>query len=65
MTDNAQESTSAGPRFGHGFADVIGQWPWEETMARFSGFTDADVRAGCWQRRVEMSSSCLPTTLWS
>lgn len=45
MTDNAQESTSAGSRFGHGFADVIGQWPWEETMARFSGFTDADVRA--------------------
>ena len=32
------------PRFGHGFADEIDKWPWEETSARFNEFTEADVK---------------------
>ncbi|MCM1336243.1 MAG: 2-iminoacetate synthase ThiH [Candidatus Amulumruptor caecigallinarius] len=37
------DQTVASP-FGHGFADVIDRWPWEETERRFADFTDADVR---------------------
>lgn len=30
--------------FGHGFADVIGQYDWDETLAMVADATDADVR---------------------
>lgn len=30
--------------FGHGFADVIGQYDWDETLAMVANATDADVR---------------------
>ena len=30
--------------FGHGFADVIGQYDWDETLAMVTNATDADVR---------------------
>lgn len=30
--------------FGHGFADVVDRWDWDETTARFATFTDADAR---------------------
>lgn len=30
--------------WGHGFADVIGQWDWDETIAQIARVTDADVR---------------------
>lgn len=29
---------------GHGFADVIGQWPWQETIDRINSMTADDVR---------------------
>jgi 2-iminoacetate synthase len=31
------------PFFGHGFADVIKQWDWDETIAQINATTDADV----------------------
>lgn len=30
--------------FGHGFADIIDQWSWEETIEEIDGATDADAR---------------------
>lgn len=30
--------------FGHGFADIIDNYSWEQTQAAFSAFTEADVR---------------------
>lgn len=30
--------------FGHGFADIIGQWDWDETVAMVENATEADVR---------------------
>lgn len=32
------------PIFGHGFADLIDTWSWEETGERIKGVTDAEVR---------------------
>jgi 2-iminoacetate synthase len=31
------------PFYGHGFADVIQQWDWDETVAQINATTDADV----------------------
>lgn len=39
-----QASAVAESPFGHGFADIIGQYSWEETAAAFPRFTEADVR---------------------
>lgn len=39
---DADQSVAA--PFGHGFADEIGRWPWEETERKFATYTDADVR---------------------
>ncbi len=30
--------------FGHGFADIIDQWSWDETIEKIEGARDADVR---------------------
>jgi 2-iminoacetate synthase len=35
--------TLTAPRYGHGFADVIGQWSWEDTIRQINDTTDADV----------------------
>ncbi len=40
--DERNTSTSV---FGNGFADVIGQWSWDETAARFGTFKAEDVKA--------------------
>lgn len=29
--------------FGHGFSDVVRQWDWDETAAKFNTFTEQDV----------------------
>lgn len=39
---NAEEKRKQNP-FGHGFADVIGQWDWDETVAAVDATTTADV----------------------
>lgn len=39
---NAEEKRNQNP-FGHGFADVIGQWDWDETVAAVDATTTADV----------------------
>lgn len=39
-----QASAVAESPFGHGFADIIDSYSWEETAAAFPRFTEADVR---------------------
>lgn len=40
--NNVEEKRKQNP-FGHGFADVIGQWDWDETVAAVDATTTADV----------------------
>lgn len=46
ITDNAHKGSGTVPEpvFGHGFADVIGQWDWDETGRQILATTEADVR---------------------
>lgn len=41
--NGVQDKTIKSP-WGHGFADVIDQWNWDDTIAQIDGVTDADVR---------------------
>lgn len=31
-------------KWGHGFADIIDRWNWDDTMKAFAGFTEGDVK---------------------
>ena len=38
-----QRELTDNPRYGHGFADIISQWSWEETLRAVEASTEADV----------------------